>query len=82
MKIETIIDLESEYYCHKGSEITNSSKDDKTDKRKTGSELKRKDMQTVSHAVSHSNTVNVGKTNYIFNKVDNKNKKFDKRKYL
>ena len=65
LKIEPLVDLESEDYYHKGSERTNTSKDDKTDKRKTSSELKRKDMQTVSHVVSHVHVVNDGKTNWL-----------------
>ena len=40
LKIDPLIDLESEEHYYKGSERTNASKDEKTDKRKTSSELK------------------------------------------
>ena len=67
--MESLIDLESEDYCHEGSEGTNARKDCKTDKRKTCSELKQNRIQIVSHAVSHSHPANGGKTNYILRKA-------------
>ena len=80
MKFDPAIDLKSEYYHHKVSERTNTSKDNKTDKIKTSSELKRKNMQKKSHTVSHRHVVNDGKTNSILNKVDNANKQLNKSK--